>query len=223
MTETIKLEMNDFLPLRDVVFQTLRQAILCGQLQPGERLMEIHLANQLGVSRTPVREALRKLELEGLVVTVPRKGALVADIAPSDLQDVLEVREALEELAVRKACQNITDAQIEKLYEAAHTFESNVRKEDLIKSAQADVDFHEIISEATLNRRLIQLLNNLRGQMYRYRLENLKNANSHAELVRQHQRICDALKARDEEDAVLAIREHVRRQKDYIIENLYKR
>ena len=75
MTGDFQLEMNEYLPLRDVVFQTLRQAILKGELKPGERLMEIQLAQKLGVSRTPVREAIRKLELEGLVLMIPRKGA----------------------------------------------------------------------------------------------------------------------------------------------------
>ena len=101
--------MNEYLPLRDVVFHTLRNAILKGELQPGERLMEIQLAQKLGVSRTPVREALRKLELEGLVLMMPRKGAVVADITIQDLEDVLEVRTALEELAVQKACDTITE------------------------------------------------------------------------------------------------------------------
>ena len=89
---------NDYLPLRDVVFNTLRTSILTGELKPGERLMEIHLADKLGVSRTPIREAIRKLELEGLVLMIPRKGAEGADISEKSLKDVLEVREALEEL-----------------------------------------------------------------------------------------------------------------------------
>ena len=83
---------DEYLPLRDVVFKTLRQAILMGELTPGQRLMEIQLANKLGVSRTPIREAMRKLELEGLVVMVPRKGAHVAKINQKGLHDVLEVR-----------------------------------------------------------------------------------------------------------------------------------
>ena len=101
--DNFQVNMNEYLPLRDVVFQTLRNAILKGELKPGERLMEIQLAQKLGVSRTPVREALRKLELEGLVIMIPRRGAIVADITIQDLNDVLEVREALEELAVKKA------------------------------------------------------------------------------------------------------------------------
>ena len=94
MEANFNVSMNEYLPLRDVVFNTLRQAILRGELKPGERLMEIQLANKLGVSRTPVREAIRKLELEGLVLMIPRKGAEVADISEKSLKDVLEVREA---------------------------------------------------------------------------------------------------------------------------------
>lgn len=91
-------DMDEFLPLRDVVFNTLRKAILTGELKPGERLLEIHLANQLGVSRTPIREAIRKLELEGLVIMMPRRGAEVAQITEKSLRDVLEVRRALDAL-----------------------------------------------------------------------------------------------------------------------------
>ena len=116
------VNMDEFLPLRDVVFNTLRQAILRGELKPGERLMEIQLANKLGVSRTPIREAIRKLELEGLVLVIPRKGAEVADIKEKSLRDVLEVRKALEELSVQLACEKITKEEIEELKEAAETF-----------------------------------------------------------------------------------------------------
>ena len=98
------VKMDEYLPLRDVVFNTLREAILRGELKPGERLMEIQLANKLGVSRTPIREAIRKLELEGLVLMIPRKGAEVAQITEKSLRDVLEVRRALENLAVQSAC-----------------------------------------------------------------------------------------------------------------------
>ncbi|MDI3500468.1 MAG: hypothetical protein PWP22_239, partial [Thermoanaerobacter sp.] len=106
--------MNDFLPLenykplRDVVFDYMKDAIITGKLKPGERLMEVQLAEKLGVSRTPVREAIRKLELEGLVVMVPRKGAYVADLDAKDLLNVLEVRSSLEGLAASLAAERIT-------------------------------------------------------------------------------------------------------------------
>ncbi|MEG0722340.1 MAG: GntR family transcriptional regulator, partial [Lachnospiraceae bacterium] len=90
MEPDFEVKMDEYLPLRDVVFSSLRQAILRGELKPGERLMEIPLANKLGVSRTPIREAIRKLELEGLVLMIPRKGAEVAEITEKSLRDVLE-------------------------------------------------------------------------------------------------------------------------------------
>ena len=220
MTNEIKLEMNDYLPLREVVFITLRQAILSGVLEPGERLMEIHLAKQLGVSRTPVREALRKLELEGLVQTIPRRGAVVAQITQSDLEDVLEVRSVLEEFSVRKACRTMTPLQMNVLRKAADTFEKSIAGGNLTECAQADVAFHEVITESTGNRRLIQMLNNIRGQVYRYRLENLKNRDSHQALIEQHRRIMEALEEGDEEKAAMALRMHIQEQKERIIENL---
>lgn len=103
---------EEYLPLRDVVFNTLRQEILTGKLKPGERLMEIHLANKLGVSRTPIREAIRKLELEGLVIMIPRRGAEVAQITWKNLKDVLEVRRALDVLAIELACDRMTEEEL---------------------------------------------------------------------------------------------------------------
>lgn len=119
MEDSMKDMMDEYLPLRDVVFRTLRRAILKGELKPGERLMEVQLANRLGVSRTPVREAIRKLELEGLVTMIPRRGAEVAEITEKNMRDVLEVRRALEELAVKIACEKMTDEEIELLRQAS--------------------------------------------------------------------------------------------------------
>ena len=106
-----------------MVFNTLRQAILKGELAPGERLMEIQLAEKLGVSRTPIREAIRKLELEGLVLMIPRKGAEVARISEKSLRDVLEVRRSLEELAIELACQRMTEEELEELEQAQNGFQ----------------------------------------------------------------------------------------------------
>ena len=176
MADKLEIRMDEYLPLRDVVFNTLRQAILKGELKPGERLMEIQLANKLGVSRTPVREAIRKLELEGLVLMIPRKGAEVAEITRQDMEDVLEVRTALEELAVKDACDHITDAQLSELKKASNEFKKALLEgKDLVTCADADMHFHDVILSATNNRRLIQMLNNLSEQMYRYRMEYLKD------------------------------------------------
>lgn len=220
MTSDFHVNMNEYLPLRDVVFNTLRQAILRGELKPGERLMEIALANRLGVSRTPVREAIRMLELEGLVIMIPRRGAQVAQITEQDLNDVLEVRLGLEELAVRFACERITDEEIKALGLAVKEFEKKMSNNDLSAQAETDVKFHEIIYGATHNRRLVQIINNIREQMYRYRIEYLKDVESRKTLVKEHYEICDALKRRDAESAVEKMCIHIRNQQEAILRSL---
>lgn len=204
--------MNEYLPLRDVVFNTLRQAILRGELKPGERLMEVQLANKLGVSRTPIREALRKLELEGLVNMVPRKGAEVADITEKSLRDVLEVRKALEELSVQLACEKITEEEIEELKRVAERFKDTLDDQDVTKIAEADVAFHDVIYTATDNQKLILLLNNLREQMYRYRVEYLKKEEAYPQLIAEHEELIDNISKRNKEEATRIMCEHIDNQ-----------
>lgn len=220
MNNNFHIDMNEYLPLRDVVFQTLRNAILKGELQPGERLMEIQLAQRLGVSRTPVREAIRKLELEGLAIMIPRRGAIVADITIQDLEDVLEVRAALEELAVQNACDYITEDQIKELKKVSGDFKRNLEGENLLECVEADMRFHEIIYGATGNKRLQQILTNLREQMYRYRLEYLKDKRMHKLLIEEHDTIRRAIKKKDKVKAGNAMRVHISNQKDSMVKTL---
>lgn len=220
MTSDFSIDMNQFMPLREVVFTTLRQAILKGELPPGERLMEITLANKLGVSRTPIREAIRKLELEGLVVMIPRKGAHVAHITVQELNDVLEVRRGLEELAIRKACERITEEEVLKLEKAADEFSMLVDSNNLMALAEADVRFHDVIYESTHNRRLVQILNNLREQMYRYRMEYLKEADARRLLDNEHKDICRAIREKDIQKAHDYICQHIDNQQRSIIKSI---
>ena len=220
MGNDFELNMNDYLPLRDVVFNTLRHAILRGELKPGERLMEIQLANKLGVSRTPIREAIRKLELEGLVLMIPRKGAEVAEITEKSLRDVLEVRGSLEELAVDLACERISKEQIAELKVAATAFEEALQTGELTEYAEADVRFHDIIYSATDNQRLVQLLYNLREQMYRYRVEYLKRQEVHQTLLEEHQYIIECIESRNKECAKAAIRTHIENQANKVSDTI---
>lgn len=212
MEANFNVSMNEYLPLRDVVFNTLRQAILRGELKPGERLMEIQLANKLGVSRTPVREAIRKLELEGLVLMIPRKGAEVADISEKSLKDVLEVREALEELAARLACDKITKEGINRLKKAAQDFRSALKSNDITQMAEADVRFHDVICNATENQKLGQLLNNLREQMYRYRIEYLKDQQVYEKLLSEHEEIIRHIEKGEKDEAARVVSRHIENQ-----------
>ncbi len=217
MQDNLSMQMNEFLPLRDVVFNTLRQAILTGELKPGERLMEIHLANKLGVSRTPIREAIRKLELEGLVTMIPRRGAEVAQITEKSMNDVLEVRRALDALCVELACERITPEDTERLKLACEAFETAVKTRDIKQIARADVELHDIIVQATGNQRLIQLINNLSEQMYRYRFEYIKDISQHQCLIDEHRMIYEAIVKNDKEAASQAAHVHIDNQKKAII------
>lgn len=214
--------MNDeeYLPLRDVVFNTLRQEILTGKMKPGERLMEIHLANKLGVSRTPIREAIRKLELEGLVIMIPRRGAEVAQITWKSLKDVLEVRRALDVLAIELACERMSQEGIGSLYKACETFEAATRTQDTRKIAEADVALHDIIVASTGNNRLIQLVNNLAEQMYRYRFEYLKDESQHRMLVREHKEMYQSIVNGDKAAAANVVKKHIDNQEEAIIRQL---
>ncbi|MCP1100876.1 DNA-binding GntR family transcriptional regulator [Aequitasia blattaphilus] len=223
MGSDFDVSMNEFLPLRDVVFNTLRQAILKGELKPGERLMEVRLANKLGVSRTPIREAIRKLELEGLVVMIPRRGAEVAEITEKSLLDVMEVRLTLEELCVQLACQRMTEEQVVELKEAADEFKKITTTKNLTSVAQADVDFHDIIYQSTDNKKLVQLLNNLREQMYRYRVEYLKSEEVYPQLIAEHEAIIDKIEQGDEKGAKKIMGAHIVNQIEAVLEAIRKK
>ena len=212
MEPNFKVNMNEYLPLRDVVFNTLRQAILRGELKPGERLMEIQLAEKLGVSRTPIREAIRKLELEGLVLMIPRKGGEVAKISEKSLRDVLEVRRSLEELAIELACQRMTDEEIEQLGERQNDFKNAINKGNAMNIAETDEAFHDVIYLGTGNDKLVQILNNLREQMYRYRVEYLKDENNYPTLMKEHKDIVEGLVRKNKTQVTETMHQHVKNQ-----------
>lgn len=218
----ISLNTNEYLPLREVVFHTLREAILTGELEPGEHLMEVKLADKLGVSRTPVREAIRKLELEGLVVMTPRRSAEVAKITKEDLIDVLEVRKVLEGLAIELSCKNRSEEDLVKLKENLKIFKLYINKNSVTEIATTDAQFHEIIYNSTGNRRLNQILYNLREQMYRYRLEYIKDRQTRKNLILEHDEIIQSIEERNVERAKKAILIHIEKQEETILGNMDK-
>ena len=220
MSQYEKEESSDRYSLRGKVFHQLREDILSGHYKEHEELREMAISEEMGVSRTPVREALRQLELEGLVLMIPRKGAEVAEITEKNMRDVLEVRKALEELAVQLACDKITKEEIEEMKKAAEEFRMILKNKDITEIAEADVRFHDIIYMATDNQKLILLLNNLREQMYRYRVEYLKDVESRKTLVEEHYAVYRALKARNQQQAVKDICIHIVNQQNAILRSL---
>ena len=181
MTDNLKLNVDAYLPLRDVVFHTLR-------------------------------EAIRMLEQEGLAVTIPRRGAEVARMTEKDMKDVLQIREVLDELAVRLACDNITKEEIKELEKQMLQFENSTKQGDIKKIAEADVAFHDTIYHAAGNAKLVTMLDNMREQIYRYRVEYLKDENAYPTLIQEHRKILELLDKHEKEKVIEVMKVHVEKQ-----------
>lgn len=210
----LPIVLDGYKPLRDVVFETLRDAIITQVLKPGERLMEIQLADEMGVSRTPVREAIRKLELEGLVVMVPRKGAYVAGVSMKDIHEVYEVRAALEMLAVSLAAERITDEELDALerqvLKESEAEASGATDENTIDNiVYIDTTFHDIIYQAAHNQRLVQFLNILQEQLQRFRAASLSRPGRSKTALEEHKQIIEALAERNGDLASKLAKEHI--------------
>ncbi len=212
------INLGEYKPLRDIVFETLKEAILKGKLEPRERLMEIQLADQLGVSRTPVREAIRKLELEGLVIMEPRKGAYVSDISYADIIDTLEVREALETYAVRLAIEKGAAERIGELEELNIEFEKAYEEEDIQKMVKYDTEIHNMIVELSGNKKLISFMDALNEIMQRFRLIYFNETYNPEVIIREHKEVFEAINSGDKERSVNAMTSHLSTLKDDIKE-----
>lgn len=216
----LELKLDNYKPLREVVFESVRGAIISGVLKPGERLMEVQLAEKLGVSRTPIREAIRKLELEGLVVMIPRKGAYVADLSIKDITDVLEIRTALEGLASGLAALRITDEEIEELELIAMQFHQAILAEDFDRILQGDIKFHDTIFKATRNEKLLQINNNLREQVQRFRIMYINQSNKSKEIAKEHFEIAEAISRRNIDMAEKIAKKHIENAEKYILKTV---
>jgi len=214
----LRIKLDSFRPLGEMVYESLRDAIVNQALKPGERLMETELADEMGVSRTPVREAIRKLELEGYVVMIPRKGAYVAGLSIKDINEVFEIRGALEALAAGLAASRATEEEIEEMelnlaLEANH-FESS----DLLKTIEEDTKFHELIYKASRNNRLLGMIKELREQVQRFRTTTLAVPGRLKFALDEHRKIVEAIAARDVGRAQRAAREHIESAENALLE-----
>ena len=204
----VPIKLDNYKPLREMVFESLREAIILGRLKPGERLMEIQLAEEMGVSRTPVREAIRKLELEGFVVMVPRKGAYVAGISVKDIVDVFEVRAALEGLAAGLAAERITGEEMDLLERSLLKINA-VGGGDIDAAVEGDISFHDIIYRASRNQRLVQIITHLQEQLLRFRMTSLSQPGRVKVALDEHKKIVEAISDRNVELAQTLATEHI--------------
>ena len=205
--EQIRLDSDK--PLRELVFENIRQAIVKGIFAPGERLMEIQLADDLGVSRTPVREAIRKLELEGFVVMIPRRGTYVANLSIKDINDVYEIRISLDVLAAGLAAERIEPEELEELNRLLLEISEAARTGPMDKIVRLDTAFHDVLYKASRNDRLRNIINNLREQITGIRGTSMRYPGRLADTLEEHRALVDSIAARDSERAQAAARIHL--------------
>ena len=211
---------DSYKPLRELVLEALREAILNGTLQPRERLMEIQLADELGVSRTPIREALRKLELEGFIVMVPRKGAYVADFSLRDLEDIFEVRKSLEGLAAELCAERVTEEELAEMERLLKEKSAAIENNDMQKLLDVDTAFHEKLYEASRNDRLRSMISNLREQIERFRIASLQYPGRMKRSLEEHYQILDAIQRRDGETANRLAHDHIENVETILLDRL---
>lgn len=204
-------------PLREQVYDQLKRRILTGKIKPGTRMMEIELADDLGVSRTPVREAIRELGKEGLVTIEPRRGAFASEISVKDMIDTLSVREDLDALAAYLASSRITKAEEKKLLELTDKYAVAIESGDMDTMIRADEAFHKRIAKLSGNKTLYSVVRTVQTQVLRFRYLYYEDLANYKNMPTEHREIIEALVSGDSEHAREVAFTHVRRLKDFVI------
>lgn len=205
----LQKEVTDKFSLRGRVFNKIREDILSGVYHENEELKENTIGIELGVSRTPVREALRQLELEGLVNIIPNKGAYVTGITTKDIHDIYIIRSYLEGLCARWACEHINEAQIEALDEILYLSEFHARREHHEQLVDLDNRFHELIYEASGSKILDHMLTDFHHYVERIRKITLSRTSRATKSNAEHTAILNAIKERDADRAEELAHEHM--------------
>ena len=196
--------------LREKIFLKLRQDILDGKYKAGDSLVELKLAEEMGVSRTPVREAIRQLELEGLVFSIPNKGVFVEGITSQDIEDIYAIRECMEGLAARWAIERMDDQSLKELENLCELMEFYTGKGDLDRVGELNSKFHDLIFESTNSKPLKQILSDFQYYIGNIRLASLKSPGRAEQSLNEHKAIVEAFKDRDVERGERVLVEHIR-------------
>lgn len=204
-------------PLREIVYEELKMQILTGKITPGTRMMEVELAESMGVSRTPIREAIKKLEQEGLVIIEPRKGAYASQISVKDMVDILEVRQDMEGLAAHMAAYRMTPKQMRELERISISYNKAVAESNVSDMIKYDTDFHNLIVESCDNSILTMMINQLQELLLRFRYvyyDNLKHAEK---MPSEHSMIMEAIKDGRSDAARASAEMHIERIKESVM------
>ena len=212
----INFTLQNHKPLREIVYEELKRQIMVGEIAPGTRMMEVELAEEMGVSRTPVREAIRKLEKEGLVTIEPRRGADASDISAKDMVDILEVRQDLEGMAAGIAAQKITDDSRIELENIARKYKESGDREDIEQIIRNDEAFHKYIVGLSEIKTLIKMVSQVQELALRFRYIYYEDFSRFKNQPSEHQAIVDAIVSGDTAGARRNAEEHLARLKDCV-------
>ncbi|HHW01406.1 MAG TPA: GntR family transcriptional regulator [Thermoanaerobacterales bacterium] len=196
-------------PIRDLIFESIRKAIFDGELKPGDRLVEKELAEKMQVSRTPIREALRKLETEGLIKHVPRKGVVVKGFTPDDIIEIYSIRQALEALAITYTVKNITEAEIKKLKALLERMSELTEEDDTTNLFNTSQEFNEILIRSCRMPRLIKLINTYQEYLERFRVVTMGKKERKLSALKDHREILQAVIDRDAARAKQMVENHL--------------
>lgn len=221
----LNLDLQNHRPLREIVYEELKRQILVGEIAPGTRMMEVEMAEDMGVSRTPIREAIRKLEKEGLVTTEPRRGAYASEISVKDMVDVLEVRQDLEGMAAALAAEKVTEEEKQAFIKVNSEYEEAIRSGNTDEIIRCDELFHQLIVSYSGNKTLNQLLSQVQELALRFRYIYYDDFSRYEKMPKEHEEIEEAILSGDSQKARIVAEEHVTKLKKFIIdekENLFK-
>ncbi|RCX18875.1 DNA-binding GntR family transcriptional regulator [Anaerobacterium chartisolvens] len=210
---------NNLSSLRGKVFIQLQNDILNGKYQSGDSLIETRLSEDLGVSRTPIREAIRQLELEGLVRSIPNKGAIVTGISDQDIEDIYTIRMMIEGLASRWAAEKITQTELQELKEAFDMEEFYTVKNDTAHLLELDSRFHDIIFKASKSKPLIHTLSTFHHYVQSARNASLSSPGRAKKVLEEHRAILQAIIDKDPDRAELLTNLHVKNASMNLIKN----
>ena len=215
----VKQEVNDKYSLRGRVFSKIREDILSGKYKEHEELREVAIGEELGVSRTPVREAFRQLDLEGLIQIVPNHGAYVTGITAKAVGDIYMIRSKLEGLCARWATDHITEEQLEELEENVYLADFHAQKGHLDQMAELDNRFHQILYDSCDSKQLARLLEDFHEYVLRVRRKTLANGGRGKVSNDEHRQIMEAIKAKDKDRAESLANEHIVNAYDNMVKN----
>jgi DNA-binding GntR family transcriptional regulator len=217
-----RLVIKDTKTIRRKVYEHLREQLLNGEIAPPEHLVEAKIAKEMGTSRTPVREALHSLELEGLIKSIPRVGYVVKPISEQEVEEICEIRMAIEGVAVRWAMEKAHKKLFEELKENISLSSQTVSKGEVRVFVEMDARFHEIIARYSGSQRLLELAQTLRRHMLRYRIQSIYSLDNVLRAIEGHKGILQAVQKRDLGEVNKAIRNHMEQVKKDVLKYAFK-